>query len=417
MKRKLSLFGIIALAAMIGFTMFGCDDPKDNDKPTADPCASGHAFPEWTAPTCTVAGNSVRTCTRSGCNAFDRRTTGYEKLPHTAGAAATCTTSQTCSVCSERLAAKLPHTFISWSMKTAADCITPEIEKGTCAVCGEEETRYSESNHALGHTGTVAEFAATCTTAGNSTLSGNCVRFAQCGHVVTGTVLAALGHSGNNWAITTLPNFSAETDGEETRTCSTCSTPETRVYKFYKIGDTGPAGGIIFYVATDGITVQGYGSSGDNGYFAEYTAYYLEAALANETNSIWGAQGTLIADVTTWANETARDAGLTASIGVGKKDTQTIVNSAAFAALTNTAAQRCASKNTGGKTDWFLPSLGELNEMYNARTHLGISSEFFWSSSQRNINFAWIRNFGDGDLYPVVDKDFIVLRVRAIRAF
>jgi len=184
----------------------------------------------------------------------------------------------------------------------------------------------------------------------------------------------------------------------------------------YNIGDTGPAGGRIIYVNPNGFTVQGYGSPGDTGYFAEYTAYYLEAATANETASEWGAYGTTIDGITTWANATAKDAGLAASIGVGRKDTQTIVNSTAFASLTDTAAQRCADKTLNGFTDWFLPSLGELIEMYKARTYLSITSGIFWSSSQSSNSNAWGRGFGDGYQDSSYSKDRSNV-VRAVRVF
>jgi len=41
-----------------------------------------HHFNPWTAPTCEVAGNGSRTCTRSGCNHVDTRTTGFGALGH-----------------------------------------------------------------------------------------------------------------------------------------------------------------------------------------------------------------------------------------------------------------------------------------------------------------------------------------------
>ena len=70
----------------------------------------------------------------------------------------------------------------------------------------------------------------------------------------------------------------------------------------------------------------------------------------------------------------------------------------------------------GGKNDWFLPSKDELNEMYNAKTHLGISSGWFWSSSQYSYNTsAWSQYFGD-DLQFGNGKDY-GFTVRAIRAF
>ena len=160
----------------------------------------------------------------------------------------------------------------------------------------------------------------------------------------------------------------------------------------------------------DGITIQGY--TGATGSFAEYTAYYLEAAPANETTSQWGANGTLIADVTTGTNATSITA---ASIGVGRKDTQIIVNHLGTNE-TNRAAQRCASKSTGGKTDWFLPSLGELNEMYKTKGQTGIpTTGWFWSSSQDVSNYAWSQNFASGSQDSSV-KNYNTT-VRAIRAF
>jgi len=200
--------------------------------------------------------------------------------------------------------------------------------------------------------------------------------------------------------------------------CTRCN--EIHAHEFtYAIGDTGPAGGIIFYVADDtdgrldGISIQGYtGATG--GSFAEYTAYYLEAAPANETNLPWGAQGTLIDGVTTFLSVGQNN---TLTIGVGRKNTLTIVNSTAFAALTNTAAQRCASKSLNGFTDWFLPSLGELNEMYKAKGQTRIpTTGSFWSSSQGSNNNAWSQRFSDGD-QDYGGKGSGYRGVRAVRAF
>jgi len=85
MKNKMKFLGIVAL---VGFAMFGCDDgntPPDNgttpgNDTTPNPCANGHAFPEWIAPTCEIAGNSERECTR--CEAPDTRTEGFAAPGH-----------------------------------------------------------------------------------------------------------------------------------------------------------------------------------------------------------------------------------------------------------------------------------------------------------------------------------------------
>jgi len=349
-SRKLKILKsawMLILISIIGIIVIACDNETDGDS-TPNPCANGHAFPEWTAPTCTADGNSVRACTRSGCDATDPRTTGYEKLSHTVS---------------------------NWSMKTAADCITPEIEKGTCTVCEEEVSRDSATNLALGHSW--------------------------------------------NWEITILPGFTAETDGEETGTCSTCSTSETRVYKFYKIGDTGPAGGIIFYVADntdgrpDGITIQGYGNSGDNGYFAEYTAYYLEAAPENASASImhWSNTTVLIPNLSQHSSDTTDR-----TIGRGRLNTALINATHTADTAANNAAKAALAYTNGGKDDWFLPSREELNQMYIQRSHVSITTGYFWSSSQRDTSDAWDQYFTTGE-QSNYRKNSNLDNVRAIRAF
>ena len=373
-----------------------------------------HHYHDWTAPTCIMAGNSQRECVND-CGTIDTRSTGYAALGHegaVAAFAATCTIAGNSASSGNCVRfAQCGHVVTGTVVPALGHTGSVAAFAATCTIAGNSAlsgncVRFAQCAHvvtgtviaALGHTGTVAAFAATCTTAGNSALSGDCVRFAQCGHVVTGTPVPALGHDHG-------------TSGTGSLICKRQNCDHQ-----YAIGATGPAGGIIFYVASSGFTVQGY--TGTTGTFAEYTAYYLEAAPANEPASPWGAHGTLIAGITTWGSIEAKDAGLAASIGVGRKDTQTIVNSAAFAALTDTAAQRCASKNFGGKTDWFLPSLGELNEMNKARVAgvTGIpTTGRFWSSSQYNNNFAWPQSLDYGNQDRSLKGDNH--NVRAIRAF
>jgi len=332
MKNKLNLLWLIAV---IGFAAIACVNTTDPGNGTGNGNTHTHTYSsEWSS----NATEHWKECTAADCD--DKTETGQ-------------------------------HNVSSWSFKAPADCITSEIEKGTCTVCTVEQERYSTTNKALGHT------------------------------------LDPLTKVSVSFGV--FEDF-----------CTRCE--ETHKHQFtYKIGDTGPAGGIIFYVADgedsrpDGITIQGYGSSGDNGYFAEYTAYYFEAAPVNETNSQWGVWA-LIDGVTNFSTETEREAGLAASIGVGRKDTQTIVNSTAFAALTDTAAQRCASKSLNGFTDWFLPSLGELNEMYKAKGQIGIpTTGYFWSSSQAHTDYAYRLYFNNGN-QSFFNRPSSML-VRAVRAF
>ena len=159
----------------------------------------------------------------------------------------------------------------------------------------------------------------------------------------------------------------------------------------YKIGDTGPGGGIVFYDK----------GSVSNGW------RYLEAAPVNQGTSL------------KWASyfyESTYITGTESAIGTGK------ANTAAILAVDGNApaAKACADYRGGGKSDWFLPSKDELNEMYQARSHLDISG-LFWSSSQSNPNFfAWVQYFlngYDGDGYQNNGSKNDGYDVRAIRAF
>jgi len=441
---KLKCLWLIAVTAIIGLVVMACDN---GNQTTAHTHTAGAAATCVTPQTCTTCGEVMQTaaghdfehddwdedaidascehpsydtiaCKNAPCTVKDRRTGSHPALGHDlpGAKAATCmadgiTGIGHCNRCNENKTGELipreldNHDFSGMPVITPATCTTDGEEVVNCGNNGCTKT-HGTVLEALKHEGTIQPYAATCTTAGNSDLSGNCVRYAQCSHVVTGAPIPAAGH---NWIITP-PNFTTETDGEAN--CSVCST--NQVYKFYKIGDTGPAGGRIFYVAASGITIKGY--TGATGSFAEYTAYYLEAAPTSEGSLSWGAYGTLIAGVTTFSSIGQNN---TLTIGVGRKDTQTIVNSAAFASLTNTAAQRCANKSLNGFTDWFLPSLGELNEMYKAKGQTGIpTTGSFWSSSQRDIDNAWSQNFSSGSQdYNTRSSGYVGCNIRAIRAF
>jgi len=141
--------------------------------------------------------------------------------------------------------------------------------------------------------------------------------------------------------------------------------------RVYKIGDTGPAGGIIFYDA--GSVINGW--------------RYLEASL-NDFSAQWGP-----------SNTTVGNTGL--SIGDGKQNTQRIVARLNQIGQTGRAAQLCANLDYNGYKDWFLPSMEELNEMYKSRTLLNMSVLIYWSSSESSSlpdYHAWIRNFSSSSI-------------------
>jgi len=187
----------------------------------------------------------------------------------------------------------------------------------------------------------------------------------------------------------------------------------------YELGDTGPGGGIIFYRNLSGFTVQGY--SGGQGSFESYTAKYLEAAPSNSGTAQWGANGTAIGNgLTTWSTAAARDAGLQGSIGSGRKDTQIIVAHLGENE-SGRAAQVVNAASFGGYNDWFLPSLGELNELYKYWNDNGIpanlspTTEYYFSSTQFEVIYAWGQDFISG-VQTNVGRNY-PSDVRAIRAF
>ena len=182
-------------------------------------------------------------------------------------------------------------------------------------------------------------------------------------------------------------NWTQVSFGRETRKCNDCTEVEARLTK--NIGETGEAGGVIFYRNASGFTLQDINPANNK------TVYYLEAWITNETNSEWGDYGgTTVANITNFTFISASEATV---IGNGRRNTQLIVAHMEGKSITYTAAQRCASVTHGTKTGWFLPSLGELNELYKAKGHTNVpTSGFFWSSSQHLDYNAWGQSFGSG---------------------
>ena len=166
---------------------------------------------------------------------------------------------------------------------------------------------------------------------------------------------------------------------------------ELTVGSFFNIGDTGPAGGTIFYV---------------NPNAASDRWTYLEAALQDLTAVQWGGFGTQLHTTGT-------------GIGSGKTNTAAIVtklgNSVDYAA--KICSDYSVTHNGVDYNDWFLPSKDELNELYNQKDSVGgFVSDWYWSSSEGSAFTASRRKFGSGDESAGSSKD-LNSYVRAVRAF
>jgi len=114
-----------------------------------------------------------------------------------------------------------------------------------------------------------------------------------------------------------------------------------------------------------------------------------------------------------WYNGSFITTGATGQdIGTGNENTNKIV---AIQGTGTYAAKLCYDLVSGGYSDWYLPSVGELNKLYLNKSAIGMPDEEWWSSTEFSDGGANSIYFGNGSTLPTT-KDFNT-RVRAIRSF
>jgi len=115
------------------------------------------------------------------------------------------------------------------------------------------------------------------------------------------------------------------------------------------------------------------------------------------------------------------------AIGAGYQNTMDIVNQVCETVNGGTtAAQAALDAYINGYSDWYLPSKGELVEMYNTIGNGGPEGNiggfetsnypYYWSSLENYSYSARGVDFNDGSTDSLIDKNHS-LRVRAVRAF
>ena len=160
----------------------------------------------------------------------------------------------------------------------------------------------------------------------------------------------------------------------------------------YAIGETGPAGGTVFYV-TDATGAHG-----------------LEVSPSDvgTAGNGWGCGSTVSTIL-----------GTNTVIGTGSANTTAILTGCS---QDGTAAKIAHDYSLNGYNDWYLPSKDELALLYSKKTIAGVFvvDTYYWSSSERSSFEGWLQNFTTGDqtfTYKSFNLNSNLYPVRAIRSF
>ena len=203
----------------------------------------------------------------------------------------------------------------------------------------------------------------------------------------------------------------------------------------YKVGDTGPAGGKVFYVKS--------GATYPNWKYLEVSPAVVggmsTAGLFQWANGVYS-DGSNPQGAVDYIVEGAKGT----AIGTGRANTDAILAMLSFTPYPGEpfvkvpAAKSAEDYTAGGYSDWFLPSKDELNALY--QSNLIPLSKFrgfdvwYWSSSQHHDagrnQCAWAQSFGNDDAgmqneenktparYPKeTDDELGGIFVRPIRSF
>lgn len=186
------------------------------------------------------------------------------------------------------------------------------------------------------------------------------------------------------------------------------------------IGDTGPGGGKVFIVQTATTAAPWR---------------YMEAAPNTWNGGSADPQIKWCNDVSNFVPNLQTGVSATVqtsdAIGAGYANTQKMLRGCTFG-----AANAAAAYNGGGKSDWFLPSKDELNQMCKwvrgvawtsdatvctggtLNTGVGAAGfvgSYYWSSSESSANDAWFQDFDGG--YQTFNSKSEPSYVRPVRAF
>jgi hypothetical protein len=184
----------------------------------------------------------------------------------------------------------------------------------------------------------------------------------------------------------------------------------------YSIGDTGPAGGIIFMTP-----ITRNSGLGEDSYYEAAPTGWGNGIAVNPSITIGniGFAAEITGTPTTdpqlrWCDNTTATVGVTGTaIGTGKANTAAIVSGGEVNCTLGAGftADRYISTGATPYSDWFLPSKDELNQLCRyARTQAqstgncsssgplraGFVADYFGSSSEMAPGLLWAQIFFDG---------------------
>ena len=155
---------------------------------------------------------------------------------------------------------------------------------------------------------------------------------------------------------------------------------------------------------------------GDPGFVQGETHGIIIAPVEQVFESQWGCQGSAVT-------------GTSVEVGTGRANTEKVL--AFHEALSNfyTNPTQCHPENdgtvaarftinfsNGGYSDWFMPSLKEMDFLYQNRDKIGgFSTVEYWSSCESNADNACVMSFVTGEQLSKPKSE--VRRVRVIRFF
>jgi hypothetical protein len=221
----------------------------------------------------------------------------------------------------------------------------------------------------------------------------SCIEATPASTSTTAAVTTTVASTSTTIAVTTTPTTATTlapatttTVAATTTTTVAATTTTTAAVTGYNVGDTGPGGGKIFYKDL----TRAAGSQ------------YFEAACVGWSDGTCGGTDLIDLEAQWGCYETLLDGADGTAIGTGRQNTADILAGCAEAGI---AAKIADNLVLGGKTDWFLPSKDELNQMNIQKATVGgFTDDYWWSSSEIYATKSWQQYFDGANTQTADDK-------------